>query len=289
MKQEKGHTNRYSNELNKQVKIALNNNEEYKTFHYLFSKYMMSLNLARNKNIKLANLIFYEGEIVFNSLSSNQDFQKIINIIRLPLLSYLNYKFQFYNDAINNLKTTIIESEYLSNKYSFEVLYFHRIQQFQNIARVYFSQKKIKNWKILMRNILLYQFELEDKIICEDLRVEKSIIPQINNHQDVMIDQILRETIKFCEIINCKLTLTFIINDILNIKNNQSPFKKDIILWVNLKSASFKGDFQLLEKIGEVKNILKSENIGALYKENLLKDLKKLDIENINKLIKWRV
>ena len=113
MKQEKGHTNRYSNELNKQVKIALNNNEEYKTFHYLFSKYMMSLNLARNKNIKLANLIFYEGEIVFNSLSSNQDFQKIINIIRLPLLSYLNYKFQFYNDAINNLKTTIIESEYL--------------------------------------------------------------------------------------------------------------------------------------------------------------------------------
>ena len=101
---------------------------------YLTARYQKVVAEARRNKINLSQQFLKEIEQTKVDLSNEEE--QLVKVFALPAKAYLFYKQSLYNDALKATIDTTIIDEHLE-ECGFPILHYHRIQQLQNICRIY--------------------------------------------------------------------------------------------------------------------------------------------------------
>lgn len=115
---------------------------EYKrNFLFYYENYSGALKESRNGNLLAAEALIARAKKYIDKSILNQEEDKLYDLICTPVDAYLFYKKKEYAAAIMKTKETMMLDSYFEEQ--FPIVFFHKIQQMQNLSRIYFREQKI--------------------------------------------------------------------------------------------------------------------------------------------------
>ncbi|PZU19369.1 hypothetical protein [Chryseobacterium geocarposphaerae] len=115
---------------------------EYKrNFLFYYENYSGALKESRSGNILAAEALISRAKKYIDKSVLSKEENKLYDLICTPVDAYLFYKKKDYVTAIKMTKETMILDSYFEEQ--FPIVFYHKIQQMQNISRIYFREQKI--------------------------------------------------------------------------------------------------------------------------------------------------
>ncbi|MBL3550557.1 hypothetical protein [Chryseobacterium sp. KMC2] len=122
-----------------------------KVFLFYYENYQKALEHSRHGNIMTAeNLVSRAGKYIDKSLLS-EDEKKLYDLICVPIDAYLHYRKGDFSAAFTGTKKTMELDSYFEKK--FPIVFFHKIQQIHNLARISFRSMEVDRALIILKDI----------------------------------------------------------------------------------------------------------------------------------------
>lgn len=215
---------------------------------------------------------YRKAELRFASEVKKIRIRNYINIFRLPFISFFEYKLKNYKEAIALEIHSLKIASKLEVKEDFYTLHMYRVQQLHNIARIYYAQKKYKEWTQLMNAILLYLFTQENHTI--KVRWENGNFENDNKViYTVMVNQIIQESIKYCDTLKEQKYLAEILKDIELTKPHKDKNIETLRIWCFQKIRFLKNEYSLSIDFKNIELLFLDDAIAIPYKYSLLKSM----------------
>ncbi|MFK8101659.1 MAG: hypothetical protein AB8G15_04015 [Saprospiraceae bacterium] len=173
------------------------NQKEFFLAYYLTGKYSGALKVCREGNTNLCEHLHQEADFFFIDHVRNPITKNFIQAIALPAKAYLAYKHQRYADAIKLSEETLLIDEALEKEELIEI-HIHKLQQFQNIGRIYHRRKQFDRWIEISIELLNYQLMLVPPSQYPSMWSFVKLKKCNDLLQKRMIIQVLDEIINFC-------------------------------------------------------------------------------------------
>ena len=154
----------------------------------MIALYSDTISFLRDGNLYLAEETLLKGQKLKSKIVDNIEI-KIIRVIELPTVSYFLYKKEQYKEAKELLQEQMKHSMYLESR-GIPILVMNRIQQIQNVARIYFKMNRISMACKQINKALHILFATT--LISDD----KTKVESFLRIKDLMIFQLTTETIK---------------------------------------------------------------------------------------------
>lgn len=130
----------YSREILAKVACA----DELVKYDYYESVFQNALHLAKNKQIEESIRAFEDGEKRLGNEKQESDLMAVMSDTLYPKKAYLYYKLKRMSLARLLTYKSIITNEGLKISGGYNFLVFIQIQQYHNIARIFFAESKLK-------------------------------------------------------------------------------------------------------------------------------------------------
>ena len=114
----------------------------WRALNGLWDKYETGLKHSREGKLHTAEQVFAEADRYRHQLSQTALMSRLVDVLALPSVAYLRYKQARYQEA-EALLVAAIDSDAALLTEGFYVLEYHRVQQLQNIARLYFRRGRL--------------------------------------------------------------------------------------------------------------------------------------------------
>lgn len=118
--------------------------DELLKYDYYESVFQNALHLAKNKKIEESVRAFEDGEKRLGNEKQGPDLMAIMSDTLYPKKAYLYYKLKRMSLARLLTYKSIITNEGLKISGGYNFLVFIQIQQYHNIARIFFAESKLK-------------------------------------------------------------------------------------------------------------------------------------------------
>lgn len=115
--------------------------ENKRNFLFYYENYSDALKESRKNNILAAEALISRAKKYIDKSILNEEENKLYDLICTPVDAYLVYKKKDYAGARMKTKETMVLDTYFEEK--FPVVFYHKIQQMQNLSRIGFREKKI--------------------------------------------------------------------------------------------------------------------------------------------------
>ncbi|MCF6402939.1 hypothetical protein L3C95_08650 [Chitinophaga filiformis] len=135
----------FSNIYSREVLAKVARGEEFGKYDYYETVFQNALNLAKNKKLEESIRVFEEGEKKLGNENKGSDLNAVLFDSLYPKKAYLYYKLKRMSLARLLTYRSIIANERLKISRGFNFLVFIQIQQYHNIARIFFAESKPKD------------------------------------------------------------------------------------------------------------------------------------------------
>ncbi|MGA9212610.1 hypothetical protein [Kaistella sp.] len=115
--------------------------ENKRNFSFYYENYSDALKESRKGNILAAEALISRAKKYIDKSLLNEEENKLYDLICTPVDAYLFYKKQDYTEAKLRTKETMILDSYFEER--FPIVFYHKIQQMQNLARIALRENKI--------------------------------------------------------------------------------------------------------------------------------------------------
>lgn len=247
---------------------------DYEKIEKMDELYSEAFRHSKNSQLERAFEIYKEAELLYNTTIKHTSIENYVNIIRLPIIAYLEFKIKNFNGAIKMLEHSIKIASELEKKEGFHLLHLYKIQQIHNIARVLFSEKQYPEWISLMNDILKYLLngkmsELKKHSLSGDFS-EVDVLTH-----ELMVNQVIYESIKFCDLLKKEelLAKIFYNIDFDHSFCNLTKKIKAYSSWCDLKLKFLSQEIEFMEEFNHIEEKFLNDDMHKLYKYSLLKSI----------------
>jgi hypothetical protein len=119
--------------------------DELLKYDYYESVFQNALNLAKSKRIEESVRVFEDGEKKLVNEKKGSDLNAVLLDTLYPKKAYLYYKLKRMSLARLLTYRSILTNEGLKISGGYDFLVFIQIQQYHNIARIFFAESKLKD------------------------------------------------------------------------------------------------------------------------------------------------
>jgi hypothetical protein len=243
------------------------------SFAFYSSSYQNALKEARHNNLQNAqNAIDRAKKHINLDLLSDHEL-KIYSIISNPVEAYLNYKKADYEASILNTTNVIRIDGFLESEYP--ILFFHKIQQLHNVARIYCKTKQYEKASHII-NLLFTCIICDTSIEWSGFLFDVKLFDENDTLRYLMGYQVFLESISYISFIEDEtLKIDFFeecFDTVLKTKSNDLFLF--VFLWTNTKKEFYKKSNNYLNLFE--KTII---NSGVLFDASPLQSLL-LDLSN---------
>ncbi|SHM72003.1 hypothetical protein [Chitinophaga sp. CF418] len=135
----------FSNIYSREILAKVARGEELSRYDYYESVFQNALNLAKSKKVEESVRIFEDGEKRLENEEKGSDLNAVLFDCLYPKKAYLYYKLKRMSLARLLTYRSIITNERLKMSRRFSFLVFIQIQQYHNLARIFFAESKLKD------------------------------------------------------------------------------------------------------------------------------------------------
>lgn len=115
--------------------------EHKRNFLFYYENYSGALKESRKGNILAAEALVSRAKKYIDKSMLNEQEDKLYDLICTPVDAYIFYKKKEYAAALMKTKETMMLDTYFEEQ--FPIVFYHKIQQLQNLSRIYFREQKI--------------------------------------------------------------------------------------------------------------------------------------------------
>ena len=144
------------------------------------------------------------------------------------------------------------------------LLKMYQTQQYQNNARILFKKEEYNEWCFEMTRVLSQSLNYSLSLNQEETLVYVG-----------MVDQLISEVIKFCDILKEEKYLQTVLKD-LKFKHplfRTDKFLRSIKKWCILKTKIYKFEISFSDKNKYIEEILRDDTLKIVYRKSLLKSI----------------
>lgn len=135
----------FSNIYSREILAKVACGEELSRYNYYESVFQNALNLAKSKQLEESISVFEAGEKRLANEKKGSDLNDVLSDCLYPKKAYLYYKLKRMSLARLLTYKSIITNQGLKISRGFSFLVFIQIQQYHNLARIFFAESKPKD------------------------------------------------------------------------------------------------------------------------------------------------
>lgn len=186
----------YSVLFEEMIKVSLTFQEKMILFYYR-DIILGGLKNARINNLKYANYLLNKVDVFLNNPTNrNSTLLLLIKNIFYPAKSYYLYKIKSYDKSKKLLFKTLFINEQIKKEKGGDFIVFNSVQQYHNLARIYFFNQDFAIGIGIVKDVLLY-------LLGESVQGKENIQSLLSNRdcqnyfklRHLMITQLLKETL----------------------------------------------------------------------------------------------
>lgn len=206
----------FSSIYSRDVLAKVAHGEEVSKYDYYESAFQNALNLAKSRKIEESICAFEEGEKRLVNERKGSDLNAVLFDCLYPKKAYLYYKLNRMSLARLLTYKSIITNEGLKISRGFNFLVFIQIQQYHNLARIFFAESKLTDGIRLSYRLIWFLLTKEPAGVKYLDKIEHPIQEEESQLRCAMTYQVLFELLRV----------------LARMKNNVALYLKSLIVFL---------------------------------------------------------
>lgn len=191
--------------------------DELSKYDHYESVFQHALNLAKSKKLEESARAFDEGEQTLENEKKGTDLSAVLMDTLYPKKAYLYYKLKRMSLARLLTYKSILTNEGLKISRGYNFLVFIQIQQYHNIARIFFAESKLKDGIQLSYRLIWFLLTKESAGVKYLDKIEHPVQEEESQLRCAMTYQVLFE----------------LLGVLARMKNNVALYLKSLIVFLN--------------------------------------------------------
>ncbi len=186
----------FSNIYSREILAKVACGEELSGYNYYESVFQNALNLAKSKQLEESIRVFEEGEKRLANEKKGSDLNAVLSDCLYPKKAYLYYKLKRMSLARLLTYKSIITNQGLKISRGFSFLVFIQIQQYHNLARIFFAESKPKDGIQLSYRLIWFLLTKESAGVKYLDKIEHPVQEEESQLRCAMTYQVLFELLR---------------------------------------------------------------------------------------------